>query len=62
MAADKLSKAHRSYVACVKATAQAAKIYHETVREIYEPNWPAKADIHAMTQVGIIYYQFFKIN
>lgn len=49
--AERLLKAARNYVGCIRATAAAAHTYHEAVRELYEPNWPNKADVHAMTQV-----------
>lgn len=64
MSADKLARALRNYTSALKACATAAKVYNEAVREVgpqqprlsfktpqvYEPGWPARNDITAMTQ------------
>lgn len=55
-ACEKLHRDLKAYGAALKVMVQAQKALRETIRELYEPEWPDREHLCAITQVK---FQFF---
>lgn len=51
-AIERLNRDMKGYATALKAYVQAQKILRETIRELYEPTWPDREHVFAITQVN----------
>ena len=57
-ACDRLYRDLKSYGSALKAMVQAQKTLRDTIRDLYEPEWPDREHLCAITQVEIFTITF----